>query len=123
MTLTNTRLDELAAMEQAATAGEWRIDATLALGAYGVWRYDDATDKVDFICSVIDYAKDQSFEAVAVRNHNAAFIAAARNEFAGMIEQCREANRLREAMKATFEATTFGRVFAIIAEALKGADS
>ena len=123
MTLTNERLDELAAMEQAATARPW----------FAVESDDDFFMTQHFVSSVCE--GDEPDEIVAgtlIQNckqvhsiskrwqENAAFIAAARNEFAAMIEQCKEANRLREAMLATYESPTVGGIFSIIEAALKG---
>lgn len=95
----NTRLDELAAMEAAATDGPWTLrQRPCELGCC-----DDIREVLaqypDDESPMRELATVHGGNAVWLNERepaaNAAFIAAARNEFAAMIEQCRKANQLQ----------------------------
>ncbi len=105
--------DELVALATAAkeradkaTAGPWRVDATRALGAYGVWT-DYAThpgfadaEYPSQICSMLPEREEISLEK---RNANADLIAAARTDvpvwadaWLAMADDAADAPELRE---------------------------
>lgn len=140
MTLTNARLDELAAMEQAAYKGPWwRTDPPWGDGsAVHAGPSDDPHTAEIFVCTFDHFDQQfmRTFDGIDVDDipdackslANLEFIASARNEFAAMIEQCKEANRLREAIEqidlalripAAEYVPAIGDVFTII-NSLKG---
>ena len=96
----------------AFTPGPWRVDATVALGAYGVWTAypthpgHDGQGYESQICSVLPHEiHDVSREQ---RDANAALIAAAPDLYAALVDLLERAEALNEAASGQpFDAAPF----------------